>query len=213
MERFCGEVYSHYGITFRLERDRTDARLNRSVMEFKDLGAFNGNADRARFREAYSQLTEKYLPDQAARDGLPLHEYIGVAIDGRHYAFVFFEQNGMHRHTALLPVDAFSLYPLLEAIRHDVRRPFTTENLIEDFGPGSGIAKDVAIQLWRHLGISLAHLTGSRKVQMLFREWKRLFAQATSLGRVGRTRIDDCLVSMGLTRPLDYTKALFVLHT
>jgi hypothetical protein len=182
-------------------------------MEFKDLGLFNGRTGSAKFQEAYSQLTCKYLPEQAARDRLPLHNYIGVAIDGTHYAFIFFEENGAHRHTALLPIDPSSLYPLLEAIERDARRPFTAENLIEDFGPGSAIAKDLAKGLWDHLAISLTDLRGSRKVQMLFKEWKKLFAQATSLGRVGKTRIDDYLLSIGLTRPLDYTRALFVLHT
>jgi hypothetical protein len=126
---------------------------------------------------------------------------------------VFFEESGAHRHTALLPLNADSLYPLLDAIHRDVRPAFTAENLLEDFGPGSAIAKELAKELWGHLAISLTRMRGSRKVQMLFREWKKLFAQATSLGRVGKTRIDDYLLQIGLTRPLDYTKALFVLHT
>jgi len=212
-DRFCRELYLHYGVDFRLERDRSDARLNRVLMEFKDLGLFNGRPGSAKFQEAYSQLTSKDLPEQAARDGLPLHSYIGVAIDGRHYAFAFFEESGTHRHTALLPIDPNSLYPLVEAIQRDARRPFTTENLVEDFGPGSVIAKEVARELWNHLTVCLTKLRGSRKVQMLFQEWRKLFAQATSLGRVGKTRIDDYLLSIGLTRPLDYTKALFALHT
>ncbi len=212
-DRFCSEVYLHGHVTFRLERDRSDARLNRLIMEFKDFGLFKGRADSAKFREAYSQLTDKYLPEQAARDGISPHEYIGVAIDGRHYAFVFFEEGGTHRHTALLPLGPNSLYPLLDAIERDVRPAFTTENLVEDFGYGSPIARDLAKQIWDHLGVSLTKLGGSRKVRMLFREWKKLFAQATSLGRVGKTRIDDYLLSIGLTRPLDYTRALFVLHT
>ena len=126
---------------------------------------------------------------------------------------MFFEENGSHRHTALLPIDPDGLYPLLEAIQSDSRRPFTTENLVQDFGPSSVIAKAAARELWNHLAICLTKLHGSRKVEMLFKEWRKLFAQATSLGKIGRARIDDYLLSIGLTRPLDYTKALFVLHT
>jgi hypothetical protein len=69
-DRFCGEVYAKYGITFRLERGRSDARLHRLIMEFKDLGLFTARADSAKFREAYSQLTDKYIPDQAAKEAL-----------------------------------------------------------------------------------------------------------------------------------------------
>jgi hypothetical protein len=48
---------------------------------------------------------------------------------------------------------------------------------------------------------------------MLFQEWRKLFAQTANLGQLGRERIDDYLLSVGLTHPLDYTRALFVLHT
>ena len=41
-DRFCGEIHNEFGIEFRLERDRNDARLNRVVLEFKTKGAFRG---------------------------------------------------------------------------------------------------------------------------------------------------------------------------
>lgn len=212
-DRFCGEVYSRYGITLRLERGRSDARRNRVIFEFKDKGLFRGRTNSPKFREAYSQLTTQYVPQCVSAEGLALHDYIGVAIDGEHYAFVFFEENGSHRHTALLRIDPDGLYPLLEAIKGDVRRSFTVENLLEDFGADTVSAKAVLRELWNHLNACLRRRTGSHKVQMLFQEWQKLFAQATSFGRVGRTRIDGYLLSIGLTRPLDYTKALFTLHT
>ena len=212
-DRFCGEVYSQYNITFRLERGRSDARLNRIILEFKDKGLFHGRTNTAKFKEAYSQLTIQYIPQQAKADALPLHEYVGVAIDGEHYAFVFFEENGNHRHTALLRVDPDGLYPLLKVLRRDIRRSFTAENLLEDFGAATSTAKRVLRELWNHLNTCLQREARSYKVQMLFQEWKKLFSQATSLGRVGRARIDDYLLSIGLLRPLDYTRALFTLHT
>ena len=61
-DRFCGEIYSHYGITFRMERSRSDARLNRVILEFKDKGLFRGRATSAKFQEAYQQLIQKYIP-------------------------------------------------------------------------------------------------------------------------------------------------------
>lgn len=212
-DRFCREFDSHFNIPFKFERERNDARLNRTILEFKDKGLFKGNASSAKFKEAYNQLVGKYIPNLAAAEKLPLHSYIGVAIDGEHYAFVFFEENGTHRHTALVPITADSLHPLLDTLQSDVRRAFTIENLLEDFGANSEIAHAVIHELWGHLRMSLQDQAGSQKVKMLFQEWKRLFAQATSLGRIGRAQIDRYLLAMGLTKPIDLTEALFTLHT
>jgi hypothetical protein len=66
-------------------------------------GCSRENAGSAIFQKAYSQLTKKYIPEQAGIEHLAEQDYIGIAIDGTHYAFVFFEENGTHRHTELLP--------------------------------------------------------------------------------------------------------------
>jgi SAM-dependent methyltransferase len=212
-DRFCAEVYSQYNITFKMERGRSDAELNQVVLEFKDKGLFSGKSDSAKFQEAYAQLTQKYLPTRSKKDNLPQHHYIGVAIDGTHYAFVFYEENGKHRHTELLPIDTNSIYPLLVTLTTDKRRAFNLENLISDFGAESQRARALISQLWKHLASCLDVQHGSGKVQMLFQEWAKLFAQATNLGRVGKSKIDSYLLSVGIERPIDYTKALFVLHT
>jgi len=213
-DRFCGEVYKYYGITFRLERGRSDARLNRTILEFKNKGSFGGKIHSAKFKEAFSQLTQKYIPDQAKKEGAELWEYIGVAIDGQHYAFVFFEEDGKARHTALIGLDVDGLPLLLDAFLRDKRRPFTTENLLEDFGPGSELAREVLHQLWQHLNGCLdSQESEAQKVKMLFQEWKKLFAQTTNFGRLGQERIDTYLQRIGFGPPIDYTRALFVLHT
>jgi len=212
-DRFCNEVYSKYDITFRLERGRSDARLNSVILEFKDKGFFRGKTNTAKFKEAYGQLTKKYIPNQAKADGAKLHEYVGIAIDCNHYAFVFFEENGKHRHTALLKLDASGILPLIDALQNDVRRSFTVENFLEDFGSESKIAKNVINELWCHLDASVKKGSTAYKTQMLFEEWKKLFSQAASLGKVGRSKIDTYLLSVGLAKPLDYAKALFTLHT
>jgi len=212
-DRFCNEVYSIYGITFRLERGRSDARLNKVILEFKDKGLFRGKTSSAKFKEAYRQLTKKYIPRQAKADGADLHDYVGIAIDGIHFSFVFFEENGKHRHTALLKCDAIGILPLINALQNDIRRSFTVENFLEDFGSDSKIAKDIINELWKHLNSSLKKGSTAYKAQMLYKEWTKLFSQATSLGRVGRSKTDEYLLSVGLVRPLDYTKALFTLHT
>ena len=61
-DRFCGELYAYYNVTFRMERGRSDARLNRVILEFKGKGLFHGKTTSAAFKMAYSQLVEKYIP-------------------------------------------------------------------------------------------------------------------------------------------------------
>ncbi len=212
-DRFCGEVYAQYQLTFRLERGRSDAYHNCVILEFKDKGLFYGRINSAKFQEAYSKLVTKYIPQKAEQDGLDLQEYIGVAIDGEHYAFVFFEEDGQTRHTELIRIDLDGLRPLLSALQRDTRRPFTAENLLEDFGANTVIAKTLLQELGDHLNTCLEDGSGSQKVKMLFQEWQKLFAQVTSLGRVGQSRIDKHLQSIGMDLTSDYEKLLFVLHT
>jgi len=121
-DRFCSECYSHLGITFRLERGDSDAGPNRTILEFKGPGLFRGKTTSAKFCEAYHKLATKYIPEQAEEEHHHPSQYIGVAIDGRHYSFVFFEENGSVRHTALIPVDEAGLVPLLDALVRDTRR-------------------------------------------------------------------------------------------
>jgi hypothetical protein len=212
--RFCEEVRNHFHVDdFRMERHRSDAYLNHIIFEFKDKGLFNGKTTSAKYIEAYEQLTTKYIPDKASADARPKHKYIGVAIDGEHYNFVYFEENDAHRHTALLPINEEGIYPLVKALLSDSRRVFTVENLIADFGASARLAQDLIKELSGHLDSCLKEDTEIIKVKMLFQEWKELFAQATSLGAIGQARMDHFLQSIGLTPPFDYTKALFVLHT
>lgn len=211
-QRFSEELYSTFGVQLRIERGRSDGRRNRVILEFKDKGLFRGSLRSAKFKEAYQQLTKKYIPKQSSLDGVPKHDYIGVAIDGDHYAFVFFEQNGTHRSTELFRLTEQSIRPLIDAIVTDSRRLFTTENLLEDFGASSEASKETLKNLWLHLQTCL-DVQNSQKTQMLFQEWKRLFAQASNFGNLGRRRLDDYLLSLGMSRPLDYTRALFILHT
>lgn len=212
-DRFCAELYAFYNLDFRLERNRSDALLNSVILEFKDKGLFRGKATSYKFKEALKQLTKKYIPNQANAEGRAVEEYIGIAIDGEHYSFVFLEGTGSFRHTSLIKMNEYGFVPLIEILKQDTRRAFTSNNILEDFGSNQKLAKQILAELWNHLNKCLNDKTRFFRAKMLFQEWKKLFAQATNLGAVNRTKIDDYLVSIGLSQPLDYTKALFVLHT
>jgi len=210
-DRFCSELRPYSRFDFRLERGNSDARLNNVIIEFKARGLFAGKTSNSKFHEAYEQLVTQYIPRQANNEGKPLHDYIGVAIDGKHYAFVFFERNGTHRHTVLSPLDAEGLYPLVNALQSDKRRAFTAENLLEDFGSDSQLARALLTDLYRHLDKQLQ--SSESKTHKLFEEWKRLFAQTTNLSELGKVRIEGFLNELQIPHPFDYTRFLFTLHT
>lgn len=197
------------------ERGRSDLSRNRVIFEFKDKDLFRGNVGSSAFREAFEQLTEKYIPGQAEKDNAAKEDYIGVAIDGIHFAYVFFEEDGTARHTELVEVSEETLESLINLLFEDQRKALTGENLMDDFGPQSEHARVLITALWHELIKSLNGENTVPKIEMLFSEWKKLFSQATSMGKIGKDKIDRHLARMGIaiTNEEDYTKALFVLHT
>ena len=75
------------GITFHAERGRSDADYNQIVIEFKNVGLFHGNKNSPKFQEALEELS-RYIPAKARAEGLGIHHYQGIAIDGESIAFV-----------------------------------------------------------------------------------------------------------------------------
>ena len=195
----------------KLERGRQDVRRNRVIIEFKDKGLFQGTKTSAKFQEALNQLVNTYIPNQASQDGRRQCDYIGVCFDGHHLAFAYIEDSGRIRISDLRPFDDHSAASLVLALDLDDRRELIPANVMDDFGPSSVIASAVLRTLWSHLDTSLtSHVN---RVEMLYSEWNDLFEQSTSLGRIGRARLDTYSQSVGLPIGADPTRVLFVLHT
>lgn len=167
------------GGRLRLERGRQDARLNRVIMEFKFPGSFGGRSDSRAFREAFGQL-QGYIARQSRDDGWEPAEYVGVAFDGFHLAYVFLE-NGIPRHTPLVPLNRASADLLFAYLAEDRRRAFTSENMLSDFGLSHPNTKRLLQGLWGQLAASLED--SAPRTTMLFAEWRRPFAQVADLSR------------------------------
>ena len=195
----------------KLERGRQDVRRNRVIIEFKDKGLFGGSKASIKFAEALEQLVGTYIPNQASEDGRHPYEYIGVCFDGLHLAFAYIEDGGRVRASDLESFDYQSAGSLVLALSLDDRRELVPTNVSDDFGPGSVIASQLLRALWTHLDVCLTG--GVNRVEMLFDEWNDLFEQSTSLGRIGRVRLDTYCQSVGLPAGADATRVLFVLHT
>ncbi|MBL7063171.1 MAG: N-6 DNA methylase [Anaerolineae bacterium] len=205
-------VLERAGIRLYLERDRHDARLNHIILEFKAPGAFQGRVTSHPFREAFEQLG-RYIVEQSIRDGWERAAYVGVACDGFHLAYVFYEAHDLVRHTALVPLNAATFDILLRYLRDDVRRAFTVENVLNDFGPGSPVARDLIAALWNLLEQDLAAGAERPKTGMLFAEWKSLFAQVADLSHAQQGRLEGFNSNVGLPHDADPSRLLFVLHT
>ncbi len=198
----------------RLEQGRSDLRRNRVVMEFKDKGLFNGLLTSAKAREALRQLSEKpgYIYRQAAKDGRKSHEYIGVAIDGVDAFLVACDESGEWHNSSLGRVTSIAAL-LIQILRDDQRRALSVENVLSDFGPRAQFAQDLIVTLYAHLRASLRGPNEIVKVKMLFSEWRKLFEQATSMGRLARAKVQRHFKDIGLPQNVDPAEALFVLHT
>jgi hypothetical protein len=208
---FSIAAYNQLGIQLKLERNRQDARRNFVIVEFKRKGTFRGTANSSKFKEARDQLTQIYIPTQAANDGHSPSDYIGVCFDGLHLAFVFIETTGRIRVTDLREFVYASARALVSALDEDNRITLTPQNVSDDFGPQSDIARQTISALWADLNSALTARVN--RVQMLYEEWNDLFEQTTNLGKIGRARLDKYLPTIGIPAGSDPTRVLFVLHS
>lgn len=148
---------------------RQDVRRNRIIIAFRNKGAFRGNKGSSEFQEAKKWLIEIAIPARARNDGLEETEYIGVCFDGIHWAFVFKATQEKDYVTDVEPFNERSGEALVLALERDSRIELTPQNVVDDFGPDSKIARVLFGALWRHLDSSLA--ADVPRVKMLYDVW------------------------------------------
>lgn len=199
-------------IVFHAERGRADADYNQIVIEFKNRGFFHNSVTSPRFLEALEELS-RYIPAKARRDGIGIHNYIGIAIDGDSIVFAHIAPDGTIAHGPMLTLSPASVSMVFEACRHSSRKALTAENLIEDFGHGSASGG----QLMQALADSLhSYLDGqtNNKIKMFYLEWKALYGQVADLSSF---QVDAIIRAIGFLYPDEspdrLARILFVIHT
>ena len=201
------------GITFHAERGRSDADYNQIVIEFKNVGLFHGNKNSPKFQEALEELS-RYIPAKARAEGLGIHHYQGIAIDGESIAFVHISsENGQPIPGPIMPLSTDSVQMVFEACRQSCRRALTATNLIEDFGHGSvegrNLMQALATALMLHLDAP-----NNNKVKMLYQEWKALYGQVADLSSFQvEAIIHSIAFTCTTTSPDKLSRILFVIHT
>ena len=198
-------------ITFDAERGNRDLSYNNVVIEFKGPGKFNGRPTSAPFREALDKRLLPYIQRAAKEAGIDESDYIGIAIDDGHLAFVQVENDAI-RHDGLLPITATSFSMVAEACRMCYRRAVTAANLIDDFGPQSSRGRALLGALYSALKPECP-AEGSSKGVMFFKEWKALYGQVADLSGEQLASLSS-LTLFGDDRPgAGVPEQLFVLHT
>lgn len=200
------------GITFHAERGRNDASYNQVIVEFKDYGLFKGSIEGKSFKEAIYDRLDKYIRRRAKAEGLPMEDYIGIAIDGKHVCFAFMKA-GKITHRNLLPFNEASVDLVAQACRDSKRRAVTAENLVEDFGHkaeiGQAMMQGMVAQLERNLTSA-----GNNKIKLLFEEWRTLFGQVADLSKAQANEIRKHIpFSPKLPASDVVAAALFAIHS
>lgn len=203
------------GLTFDLERGRRDLSYNDVIIEFKDLGLFDGRSNSPAFLNATTDRLPKYIKRAAEADGLDAEEYLGIAIDGRHVAFGQM-RDGSFVFGRLLPLSSTIFMMVANACLGGRRRAVTAENLVADFGHQSTFGRD----LMQALADALARAMIARgnaqakKIQMFFKEWSTLYGQVADLGLVQRKSIRKSIAFTWKGEESEWLAAsLFVAHT
>lgn len=155
-----------YEYTF-ISGGRADALYGHLIIEYKVPGKLSTERDIAKAKE---QLIG-YIKKEAGYEDR-FKKFLGVIISDK-IAFVRYDE---HAKNWVLrgPYDISreTIIRLIEAIRGLRRKKLAVDELLEDFGPESGVAKRAVRTFYMKILNSR-----SEKVNVLFEDWKRLFSQ------------------------------------
>jgi hypothetical protein len=195
-----------------LERNKKDCSYNNVIIEFKAPGLFNASKTSPKFKEATQNRLLPYIIRESKKTGIPPEDYIGIAIDGDHICFaqVF---NDCIQTQHLIPFSSFAVGLVIQAIKADIRKAISSDNLMADFGHGSMNA----IALMQAMADALAgelEIKENSKVKMLFEEWKSLYGQVADMSILQSESIEkDISFSWNGYSNKSLPERLFSIHT
>lgn len=167
------------GIHFDAERARKDSSYNNIIIEFKAPGLFRGTKASPKFDEATERRLLPYIKKAADASGIPVEDYIGIAIDGDHVCFAQVRGDTIHSDH-LIPFSEYAVGLIIQALKADTRRAVTVENLLNDFGHSAVNARSLMQAMADALAAELG-VKGNTKIKMLFEEWRTLYGQVADM--------------------------------
>jgi len=183
---------------------RVDALYGHVLIEYKRPGFIASQKGLAKARE---QLI-KYIQEEATTKE-EWDRYLGVILSDR-VAFVRYDKRRNEWLTrGPYEIRRESVIKLIEALRGLRRKSLYADELLKDFGPESDVAKKMIKSLYLALRENIA----KPKVEMLFKDWKRLFSQATGYSPEKLKELKKVLKKYGLPEDTDFDQFLFSLYT
>lgn len=147
---------------------RTDALYGHVLIEYKAPGKLSSQKEIAKAKE---QLVN-YIRTEADEIEYRYKMYLGVILSDK-VAFVRYDENEkIWTLRGPYDINRESVIRLVEAIRGLRRKKLSVEELLNDFGPKSELAKS-SVKILYNKVIN----TQNEKVKILFDDWVRLFSQ------------------------------------
>lgn len=199
-----------------LAKGRADAAYNRLVIEYERPGSLSQTPGHRHTRHAIDQVRQ-YIDGVAKREGLAARRLMGVATDGSYFVFVRKWDTGWEED----PPVAIDVHQTRRFLRLLVSmatgHALLAENLVEEFGAGSGFARLLGLELYRALGAELDD-SRERLTHKLFAQWRTFFGEATAFESLGARASADAAVKsfaegLGVSGKVDVARLLFVAHT
>jgi N-6 DNA Methylase len=155
---------------------RADAIYNRFVIEFEPPGSLRPSLLHSATRHAVSQV-QQYLRGLSEHGHLPLERLAGCAFDGSWIIYVSFDAGDWQvSRPRSVDLDALAgLVATLESLSSG--RGLTAENLAEDFGPESSVARGLVPALTAVLDPA----TTTDRARAFFEQWKLDLGNASGL--------------------------------
>jgi len=189
---------TRYEYTF-ISGARADALYGHVIIEYKAPGKLSRDSDIAKAKE---QIV-RYIKSRAEIEK-EFKLFLGIIISDR-IAFVRYDDR---KKDWILrgpyEINRETVIKLIEAIRGLRRKKLAVDEILNDFGPKSDIAK-FAIKVFYNKIVNAK----SDKTKILFEDWKRLFSQVCAYSP---EKLKGLGKEYGL-RDVDNTALLFAIHT
>lgn len=151
------------------ETRRSDFLFGGLIIEYEAPASFTGATGGPRYKHAIKQAEE--LIEAEAHVKEERERFFGIVLDGFRIGFLKYRRE-QWVETAPQPVNAVTVTKLIEAIRGLERKSLDVALLVQDLGARSDLAQRLVPLLYKKL-LSMK----SKRTQVLFKDWRRVFTQ------------------------------------
>jgi len=183
---------------------RVDALYGHVIIEYKAPGKLSRNSD---IQKAKEQVIN-YIREEAGNKA-EWPRYLGVIISDK-IAFVRYDpRTGTWILRGPYDIRREVVIKLIEALRGLRRKPLDVDHLLRDFGPKS----ELTTRLVKAFYNKLTNLEKDSRAELLFKDWIRLFKQATGYRPEELEELPKLAKEYGIGGAANYDALIFSIHT